>query len=241
MTNENISILLPGLAPITSQLCLIEANESDEAIRAFSAVLASEASSEVFLAQDVTIEERLRRLLPLSLKSPDKFMMTSCHNSWSAVFCNQWMINDSLGVGLSVARVLRSRCVLAAYVPDQADRGGRYGLARFRLYDASEPGRPPALVRSIEALNDGGYKSRWRTMQDGSPLAQERHLAIGVGRGADFLTIDVLLTLLDRLGIQASDPSFYEAGSAAVVTEVRPTAEHIGLHEARQELRVVAP
>jgi len=169
-----------------------------------------------------SLEVVLRKLLPLTIPTPRRFVFVPTQSAWTAYFDNSVHGTDSAGVVHVLAKKLNCRTIRAVHVqntlPTRPSREskGHFGATMFQLYGPDGKG-----IRSIYAANDGGT---WKFGESGTPFAFEELEKYNSRRIRDRFTGEMLSSYLNNLGItEAFDETFYapKSGPPSILVETK--------------------
>jgi hypothetical protein len=153
------------------------------------------------------LEDSLRTLLPLTAVESRRYLLLATRSEWTAYLDNGRRGTDT-AILSHIASTLACQAVRAYSAEQTKDRAGRvlqYGARIFELY-GPEKTNFLNYVRTISVANDGG---RWRIDLGGTPLASEDEAWFSPRKVADKFEHEHLAALLNSLGIDAYDESFY--------------------------------
>jgi hypothetical protein len=233
------------LSPMTSEIGFLEADamSAASAFANWQRPLVQRAGLDVEVREipSVGLELALHALLPLTVGRRRRFLFVPTQAGWSAFFDSDAHGTDVFSAVSFLAQQIGCRGLRVAAVPhtvtaDEASGSGRYGAAVLEIYGPTEPGLLN-IVRSIEAVNDGG---KWVFDAIGEVQSFEDLAAYKARRVRDRFTFEMLDSYVRAIGLDAFDEAFYlPDGSSAVVVElVGPadgTLRELTLEEARAE------
>jgi hypothetical protein len=166
-----------------------------------------------------TLEQVLRRLLPLTSIQRRRLLFVPTRSRWTAYFGNGHQGTDAGPLVGVLAEQLKCHGVRCVAVPDTSkEPSGKYGALIFELFG---PNPNPILnyVRTVSLANDGG---RWVFETSGVALAVEDVARYDAKRKRDRFDFESLDRILASLDIRAFDEDFYMPEGATLVEWLGP-------------------
>jgi hypothetical protein len=148
--------------------------------------------------------DQVAALAPLESPSTRELLVET-EGAWTAHLSNSTDGGDSWPRVSYLAEQLETRCVVASHVPR-----AQYPYPSTQIWFGCPEGDRLGFVRTVAAgIYDSG---RWQFLADGPEQPWEEPDRYRARLVRDRFSRELLLLYLDRLGIQADEPSFYGAG-----------------------------
>lgn len=153
-----------------------------------------------------SLEQVVRQLEPLSMPTPERYLIVPCRNGWSLTLDNGAFGSDASSLLYGTVTRTRQRGVRLCITAPFTKKTGKRRILTV-LWSIVEPGdgMTERITRSLAVQKEGS----WHWDNAGEPLSFEETASYDAKRVSERFTPEMLVRYAKALGIDAYNEDFY--------------------------------